>query len=193
VRRLVVLAGLAALCVACGSASKVSTPVTTPVARTFGFRLTPVQQVPSFTLSDQSGRPTGPQAARGHWLVVTFLYTKCPDVCPLIASQLGVAMRRNADLRALAVSVDPKGDTRAAVAAFIRARNLPARFRYVTGTRMQLAAVWRKFHIAATPGPQGTVSHSTFELLVDPQGKVRLVYDSQLTAAHLLHDLRVMR
>jgi protein SCO1/2 len=192
-KRLVVLASLAALCAACGSASKVSTPTTTSVSRTFGFSITPVQSAPGFTLADQNGTPTGPQDARGHWLVVTFLYTHCPDVCPLIASQLGSAMRHDADLRVLAVSVDPKRDTRAAVVAFLRARNLPARFRYVIGTRPQLAAVWRKYHIAATPGPQGTVSHSTFELLVDPRGKVRLIYDSQITAAHLLHDLRVLR
>jgi protein SCO1/2 len=58
---------------------------------------------------------------------VTFLYTHCPDVCPLIASNLRVAqnlMGSKVASRAqiVAVSVDPRGDDRQTVAAFGRAR-----------------------------------------------------------------------
>ena len=60
---------------------------------------------------------------RGRFTLVTFLYTNCPDVCPLIAEHLNTALRRlgeRADTRVLAVSVDPKGDTPAAVRQFRR-------------------------------------------------------------------------
>ena len=41
-------------------------------------------------------RSLGSQSERGHWFVVAFLYTHCPDVCPLIANNLGAAMREAA-------------------------------------------------------------------------------------------------
>jgi protein SCO1/2 len=124
--------------------------------------------------------------------VVAFLYTHCPDVCPVIASNLGLALRRLPDLRVLAVSVDPKNDTPASVKAFLRARNLPSRFRYVTGTHAQLAPVWAHYHVAATAGPRPIVSHTAFELLVDPQGRERVLYDAQVQAADVARDVSAL-
>ena len=52
---------------------------------------------------------------RGKAVFVTFLYTHCPDVCPLIASQLHNALSRlgskAGQVQLVAVSVDPRGDT----------------------------------------------------------------------------------
>jgi protein SCO1/2 len=144
--------------------------------------LTPSAPAPSFLLRDQAGAPTGPQRYRGHWTVVTFLYTQCPDVCPLIANQLIAAQRQDSDLRVVAVSVDPTGDTRRAVRTFLAAHHAGDRFRYVTGTRKTLAPVWRKYHIASLPGPRGTVSHSAVSILIDPKGDERFLLDSRLTA-----------
>jgi protein SCO1/2 len=110
----------------------------------------------------------------------------------VIASNLGVALRRVPDLRVLAISVDPKNDTPASVKAFLRAHNLPARFRYVTGTRAQLAPVWARYHVAAIAGPKPIVSHTAFELLVDPQGRERVLYDAQVQASDVARDVRAL-
>lgn len=66
---------------------------------------------PNFQLEDQEGRQVALSDLRGKVVVLTFLYTHCPDVCPLIAehlktasSQLGAAMNQVAFV---AVSVDP--------------------------------------------------------------------------------------
>lgn len=157
-----------------------------------GFRLKPPTPAPAFTLHDQAGKATGAQDYRGHWFVVAFLYTHCPDVCPLIANNLGAAQRSLPDLRVLAVSVDPKGDTPAAVRGFLRTHHLGARFRYLTGTHEQLAPVWAAYHVAAVGGPKETVSHSAFELLVDPAGRERVLYDSKLHARDLVRDVRTL-
>jgi len=174
-------------CAGCGgSKAKVSGPPPSPYR---GFLLKSPEAAPAFELTDQAGRKLGSQSERGHWFVVAFLYTHCPDVCPLIANNLGAAMRKLPDLRVLAISVDPKRDTPAAVRTFLSVHRLPAKFRYLTGTRAELAPVWAKFHIAATPGLKGTISHSAFELLIDPSGKERIFYDSTLRAVDLEHDL----
>jgi protein SCO1/2 len=177
------------LCTACGSQARTTAPTT---SKTRGFALEPPVVAPAFALRDQDGRLTGPTRLRGHWYVVAFLYTHCPDVCPVIASNLGVALRRTPGLRVLAVSVDPKNDTRASIRAFIRAHRLPPSFRYVTGTHAQLAPVWAHYHVAATAGPRPIVSHTAFEILVDPQGRERVLYDAQVQAADVAHDVHAL-
>lgn len=157
-----------------------------------GFLVTPPAAAPPFLLRDQLGRSTGPQRDTGHWTVVTFLYTHCPDVCPLVAQQLGAAQRANRDLRVIAVSVDPKRDTPAARRAFVAAHHLPASFRFVSGSRAALARVWARYHVAALPGPSGTVSHSTYEILIDPAGKERELFDAKVTARAVLRAVQAL-
>ena len=67
-------------------------------------------------------------------------------------------------------------------------RLVPA-FRWGIGSRSALARVWHAYHVAAQPGPRGTVTHSTFEILIDPQGKERLLYDATIKASQLAGDL----
>jgi protein SCO1 len=162
--------------------------------RLAGTAIAPPVSAPDFSLDDQSGRPVTVAGQRGHWLVVTFLYTHCPDVCPLIAVQLDRAIRTpvgaRADLHVIAVSVDPERDTLAAVRRYVAVRRLAPSFRYAIGSRATLARVWHAYHVAAQPGPRGTVTHSTFEILIDPKGEERAVYDSSIKAGELTGDLR---
>jgi protein SCO1/2 len=194
VTRFAGLAGLATIAVAlagCGGTS--GTP-----ARAFrGTLLAPPQAAPRFTLRDQAGEAAGLPAAAGRYVVVAFLYTHCPDVCPVIAGTLNRVLEapagRRARLEVLGVSVDPKGDTPPAVRRFIREHQLVPAFRYLTGTRPELAAVWKAFHVASVAGPRGILTHSSFEILIDPQGRERLIYDSTVTTAAVVHDLGVLQ
>jgi protein SCO1 len=192
VRRALLL-GVAVLCAGCGAA-KHATGIEHPQAPkpSEGFLVSPPEPAPPFLLRDQAGLPTGPQQDRGHWTVVTFLYTNCPDVCPLVAKQLGAAQRAHGDLRVIAVSVDPKRDTPAARRAFVAGHNLPASFRFVSGTRAALRPVWARYHVAALPGPSGTVSHSTYEILIDPAGRERELFDAKVTARAVLHAVQAL-
>jgi protein SCO1 len=148
---------------------------------------------PAFTLRDQNGRAVSLAAQRGRWVIVTFLYTSCPDVCPVIAGNLNAALKsapgRDADLRVLSVSVDPARDKPAAVRRYVRQHRLAPAFRWLLGTPAQLQPVWHAYRVAVLPGPKGTITHSTFELLIDPQGRERLVYDSSVQTADVVHDL----
>jgi protein SCO1 len=151
---------------------------------------------PNFTLRDQAARTVTMAGQQGRWVVVTFLYTHCPDVCPLIAAHLNGALRssvgRRAGLRVLAVSVDPARDTPAAIRRYVAQHRLVGAFRYLIGSRRQLARVWRAYYVAALPGTDGTVAHSTVEFLIDPRGREQLLYDRTITTAELVHDLRAL-
>ena len=174
-----------------GKQAAISHPDTKP--RVGGVQITGSPVAPPFTLHDDRGRTVRLTDFRGHWVAVAFLYTHCPDVCPLIAQNLNAALRQAPDLRVVAVSVDPKGDTPAAVKAFVANHHLAPTFSYLIGSRAQLRPVWRAWHVATVPGPSDTVSHSSFEVLVDPKGRERSFYDAQVRAADVLHDLRQLR
>lgn len=153
----------------------------------------PATTAANFTLHDQNGRTISLDAERGHYVIVTFLYTHCPDVCPIIAGNLNNTLKsdvaRKAGVQVLAVSVDPKGDTPAAVSKYVHERGLLSSFHYLTGTRAELRQVWTAYHLAPVAGKNGTVGHSTFELLIDPSGQERLVYGAAVKAEEIESDL----
>jgi protein SCO1/2 len=127
---------------------------------------------------------------------VTFLYTHCPDVCPLIASSLNTALRelgpRRDDVRVLAVSVDPKGDTPASVRRFARSHALLPQFRYLTGTTPQLTRVWRAYNVLAVARRADVVDHVAYTVLVDRSGRRRVLYDARVRASQIVHDVRYL-
>jgi len=172
-----------------GEAKDASAAVQTPRFRGSAIPGKPLP-APDFALRDHDGRLVRLSKLRGRFVVVSFLYTHCPDVCPVIADNLNRALARSRGLTVLAVSVDPKGDTPASVHRFVRAHRLGAGFRYLTGTRAQLQPIWNAYHLAVMPGT--TVAHSAFEVLVDRRGDERLLYDAQVKGADVAHDLRAL-
>src|SRR5258708_27681342 len=71
------------------------------------------------------GAPVDAAAYRGRVVLLYFGYTHCPDLCPATLANLADAIAKlgaRADgVRVLFVSVDPKRDTAAALAAYVRA------------------------------------------------------------------------
>jgi len=199
--RVLPLLALVLLAASCGSGTKTprEAAATTHAAT---FRGTEIQgppiDAPSFALRDQDGKVVRLGAQRGRAVVVAFLYTKCPDVCPVIAGNLNTALRRLGPLRAkarvIAVSVDPKNDTPTAVKRYVKAHRLVPEFRFLTGTKKQLAPVWNRYHVAVIANASGaTVGHTTFEVLVDGHGLERALYDSHVSAADVVHDVRALQ
>jgi protein SCO1 len=96
-----------------------------PVELTTGTMLTPSRELPDFSLIDQQGRPFGSANLRGHWSLLFFGYTNCPDFCPttlatLAAMQKRLRAERSAVLpQVIFVSVDAKRDTPAQLAKYV--------------------------------------------------------------------------
>jgi len=93
----------------------------------------------------------------------------------------------------LAVSVDPKGDTPAAVRAYAKRMHLVPQFRYLIGTRAELRRTWASWNVLSVQESAGLVDHIAYTALVDPAGKERVLYGAQVHAKDVLHDLRVLR
>jgi protein SCO1/2 len=190
----VVLVVAVALCAGCGGSggSGAKRPAMTP-EHTAGLRVAAGTEVTDFALRDQNGRLTRLSAQRGRFVFVAFLYTHCTDVCPLIADWLDAAARPHArDATVLAVSVDPEGDTPAAVRTFVRAHRLGPEFHWLTGSRSQLARVWQAYNVLVERRSPEQVAHAAPVFLLDRTGRVHLFYAPPQRAGSFRHDLRLL-
>jgi protein SCO1 len=151
---------------------------------------------PDFTLRDARGQEVSLAGQRGKLVLITFIYTKCPDVCPLITANLNDALQQlgpeRKNVRVLAVSVDPKGDTPKTVRAYEKLHHLLPEFRYLIGSRKELGAVWAKYKVTAVASDPELVDHVAYTLLVDRSGKGRVLYSSDVRSPQVLHDARLL-
>jgi protein SCO1/2 len=153
---------------------------------------------PDLTLTDgRSASPLTLSSLRGKVVVLTFIYTRCPDVCPLTAETFRATqgeLGSDADsVVFVAVSTDPDGDTPQAVQAFSSAHRLDRNWHYLIGSRAQLAKVWTDYGIVANPDPGlPTVTHTDAVFLIDKQGRERVLLRTDALAESLLKDLRIL-
>jgi protein SCO1 len=153
---------------------------------------------PRFKLADARGGRLDTATLTGRPYVVTFLYTDCPDVCPLIASELKLALEqlgsRADEVMVLAVSADPDGDSRQAVVRWLDQRRMPPNFRYLTGTAAELRPVWRHYYAAPQPRGNPNSAHSASIWLVDRSGRWRTKFSGGVPVppSDIAHDLRLL-
>lgn len=158
-----------------------------------GGTLPPDVKAPNFALSDQNGKRVTMAQYRGKPVVVTYVYSHCKETCPIQAQMIRGALddlgRRRA-IPALAISVDPFGDTPSSARSFVRKAGLTGRMRYVLGTRRQLQPLWRGFAVQ----PQLRDSeHQALITLVDKQGMQRVAVGvDQTSPEDLAHDIGVL-
>ena len=136
-------------------------------------RLTP------FTLQDQHGQPFTPERLTGHWNLLFFGFTHCPDMCPeALASlnQVAAALARQGvapgSVQYVFVSLDPARDGPAELAPYVRHFN-PG-FVGVTGEFLSLHGFATELNVAFTKVPGNgenyQVDHSGNLVLINPRG-----------------------
>jgi protein SCO1/2 len=165
--------------------------VQAPASRFEGAQLPKGVRAPDFALRDQRGRRVTMREYRGKPVVVTFLYSHCRDTCPIQAQQIKGALNDlGHDLPALAISVDPPGDTPRSVDRFNSEQGVTGRIRWVLGSENQLRPLWEGFHTTSQT-PQS--EHMARLVLIDKRGFQRIGYpSSQVTPERLAHDLELL-
>lgn len=153
-------------------------------------------QATDFTLTDGiSGSTITLSSLRGQVVALTFLYTSCPDVCPLTASRFRATQTELGNdagrVTFVAVSVDPDRDTPRAAQDFSAAHDLRTGWYYLVGSRAQLAPVWAAYGIGVQAGST-TVSHNDAVYLIDRNGRERVLLHSDDLAASLTSDVRAL-
>jgi protein SCO1 len=143
-------------------------------------------------LHDQNGRSASLGEYRGKVVVMTFMYTTCKDTCPLTAQQIrGALDDLGHDVPVLAVSVDPRNDTRARAKAFIVKQQMIGRMRFLLGSSAALQKQWKAYGIQ--PQEKG-LEHSAYVVLLDRRGVQRIGFPvDHLTPEGLAHDIRALQ
>lgn len=160
-------------------------------------------QAPSFQLTNQENRQVASSDLSGKTLLISFIYTSCPDICGLttqrVAAVQALVQKEKAlkgQVRLLSVTVDPGHDTPEVLAAYAKEHGAdPALWSFLTGTPDQISSlVVNGFHLGlGSPAGEGQtlITHSDRVLLVDPQGRIRAMYHAdELDPAKVLDDLR---
>ena len=196
----VLLAGAAALAISLsGGSSRPALPggvrQGAPGSGFFGTLAVPARPAPAIDLRNSRGQRVTLAAYRGKAVFVTFLYTHCPDVCPLMASNLGVALnelgRRASSAQLIAISVDPSGDTPAAVGHFLAGHGLAGRMQYLIGSPAQLARTWAAWSVgsAREVGQPDRVAHSALVYGITASGLLKTLYPASFDPAQIVHDV----
>lgn len=156
---------------------------------------------PAFSLRDQSGATVTKKTLQGHPVVLVFMYTHCPDECPLTAELLHTTTQQlgaqASKVNWVAVSVDPAGDSPHAAAAFVAKHHLTGKLRYLLGTRAQLAPLWHAYGMVPETDPYAAsngaeVNHGLGVFVLDGQGRERVYLGYPFNPSVLSADLRVL-
>lgn len=141
-----------------------------------------------FHLTGDDGKPHELAEFRGKVVALYFGYTRCPDVCPITMATLGEAVRLleddGAHIQTLFVTVDPKHDTRKALAKYVH--SFHPSFVGLYGNAQATARTAAEFKVEAGE------HHSIPVFLFDPSGRLRLVAPPQASAESIAHDIRLL-
>jgi protein SCO1/2 len=161
--------------------------------------MSPVTAAPPLALRNYLGEPVNIDSFRGKAVLVTFLYTHCPDVCPLITSNLRVAQnlmgpKVAANTQIIAVSVDPRGDTRSAVTDFLAKHQMTGRMLYLTGSAHELAQAWKAWGVGSERDASKPefINHSGLIYGVTASGQRLTIYAANFQPSEIAHDVPLL-
>lgn len=164
-----------------------------------GMLMDPLAPVNDFSLTAAGGKPVRISDFRGKLVALYFGYTYCPDVCPTTLAELAAGMRDlGADaqqVQVIFISVDPARDTPERLADYVA--NFDPSFIGITGSPEEIAAVATPLGIyyQAHEGTAATgylVDHTATVMVLDRQGRLRLLLPFGTTGAQAASDLRAL-
>ena len=173
-----------------------------PVELSTGTLLTAGRALPDFSLIDQKGRTFAAADLRGHWSLLFFGYTNCPDFCPTTLTTLA-AMEKNLRSAKAAVipqvifvSVDAKRDTPAQLAKYVPYFD-PSFIGLTAADQPGIEAVAKQLGVAVLIRPVAdgnyTVDHSGAIFVLSPDGRIAAILTGPFSAAALQSDfLRIV-
>ena len=150
-----------------------------------------------FTLTDHNGTTRTDRDFRGRFVLLTFGYTSCPDICPTNLSAMAAALDRLGDagkrVTPVLISVDPARDTPAVLKDYMA--NFGARFVGLTGTLAQVKAAAKAYRvhlrIFQQDGAEGYfVDHGSLIYLIGPDGKFRTLIPHNTPPARMAAIVR---
>lgn len=154
--------------------------------------------LPGFELTSYRGARVASRDLRGRVVLFTLLDSQCTEACPILASTIARAIDRltseeRAEVRAVAVTVDPGEDTAFSVRRFLREQRAEERLDYLLGAEAELRPLWSSLEILASLDTGRDSLHSAPLRIYNREGVwvATLHAGADLSIENLLHDIRV--
>jgi protein SCO1/2 len=169
-----------------------------PVVLATGMMLAPSRALADFSLIDNQGRGFGSANLHGHWSLMFFGYTNCPDFCPTTLATLAAVEKQLRAAKAIAppqvvfVSVDAKRDTPAQLAKYVPYFD-PDFIGLTAADQPAIERQAKKWGVAVMvrPATDGnyTVDHSGAIFVINPAGDLAAILTGPFTVDALRSDI----
>ncbi|ABI60212.1 MULTISPECIES: SCO family protein [Nitrosomonas] len=134
------------------------------------------------------------------WKLIVFGFTHCKDVCPMslvnLSTMVKTAISEQIDINGIFVTVDPDRDTEAILANYTKSFGTDISYLRFEGEELerfknafQVEAIFYTKNVGNQTHYQ--VDHSTTAFLVDPAGRIRVIFDALKDArdmARIFHE-----
>ncbi len=146
--------------------------------------LSVIGRAPPFTLRDTSGKAASLSDYRGQVVLLAFVFTTCPGVCPLISKQMEALQNGlksdgsfGAKASLISVTVDPQTDTAPVLAKYAKTYGAdPAGWRFLRESAAKTKPVLKAYDEWTKLLPKGDIDHPARVYLIDQQGNIREIY-----------------
>lgn len=151
-----------------------------------------------FSLVDQDGKPLRLSDLRDHIVLLSFGFTRCPNICPTTLGNLAAVFRKlppaaQEKVKVVFISVDER-DTPNTLKEYVPFFH--EQFIGLTGNPADIGATARAYGAFFRKAPpvgedksDYMIDHSTYTHLIDPQGNMRLLYRfDQMTESGAIAD-----
>ncbi len=146
------------------------------------------QPAPDIALRNQFGQLMSLHQFRGKVVILAFVDSECTTICPLTTVSMVQARQMlgaaGSKVQLLGVDANPDATSVADVMAYSRAHAMVNQWDFLTGTPAQLKTVWQAYHIAVQI-EAGQIDHTPALLVIDPQGRERTIYLTQMNYASI--------
>ncbi len=144
-----------------------------------------LHEIPSFSLTDQSGQTINQEQLKGNIYIANFFFTACPGICPKMTANLQGIQRSFADephVKILSHSVAPGVDTVKQLKDYAERNEIDrTKWHLLTGSQDSIYTLARKSYFAdkAIGFNKSTKEflHTENFLLIDSEGRIRGVYN----------------
>jgi protein SCO1/2 len=148
----------------------------------------------AFNLTDSNGNVFDQQSLRGHWTLVFFGYTHCPDICPRTLAILRETWQHYnkqhpAPVRFVFADISDNPATSNDLKKFLQ--NYNPSFIGISGSPEEM----RKFSDQLGIYSQlleDRLDHTAALLLIDPHARLTAVFSPPFSDLDLIHDLQVL-
>ena len=158
-------------------------------------RLPTLGAAPDFALISQDGEEVTLDSLRGKVLAVAFIYTSCPDVCPMLTDRMARVQDElgpdfGTEVAFVSISVDPERDTPEVLKDYAEAFGADlAGWSFLTGDLEAVREAALGYGVVVLPADE-LIDHNTLTTLIDRHGTMRVQYiGSRFDPEEFRHDL----